>query len=209
MAEPLGANCSLITDSDSRRVRCDALSYGIDVVSSEDVGRLSRTFNPHHTDSHSFSLRIVCSTHEEFTELNTWLHDFVKSTIQGKGTVMRVQVPSRDFDRVGVLQGGIEFGTHVGEVTFPITLTFIGARDAVTTTTAILSQFVPSGTDYKEYGQYFYPAGTQLSGDERPSSYGEDIPTGFLAGVATQIADILAPPTLLGPDGSNQQTTPH
>lgn len=176
---PVGANCRFDTASDTKWVRCITLQYGLDIVSSEDQGRLGRTFYPNHTDTHSFSVECIFTTYEEMQSVASWLQNYMQQVLNNTASSIRVRVPARNFDRQGVLAGGVTFGDKAAVVTYGMVLTFVGAIDAVINSSApVLSKFVGAGTDYTEYGQFFYPAGVQLSGKESAPQFYDDVPTG-------------------------------
>lgn len=180
MADPIGANCRLDTKTGTRNVRCTEISYGVDIVSTEDTGRTGKSFNPMYTDSNAFAILLVFTSYAEAQATMNWFKSYVDDVLNDRADVMRVRIDAREFDRVGVPQSGMTFGQHVGQYVWTSTIQFVGARDPVTIKSTDLSQFVPGGGDYTQYGQYFYPAGTQLSGSASAEAWGGDIPTGFL-----------------------------
>jgi hypothetical protein len=83
---------------------------------------------------------------------------------------MRVTVPSRGFDKMGVPSSGVTFGDNRTTTVHRMTLTFVGTADPIGSfgtgnikaPTAISQFSIPD--DPTHTLPYFYPGGTQLSG---------------------------------------------
>jgi hypothetical protein len=195
------ANCRLDAGNDSRFVRCITIQHGTDIIASEDQGRLGRTFYPNHTDQTQFSIELVFVHWEEYNDLGVWLKSYMSDVLSEKASAMRVRCDLREFDRLGVLAGGVSFGDHVGAVTYGMALTFLGARDAITIKSPAVSSFGGSAsTDYDQYGRYFYPAGTQLGADNAAAQFYDDVPSGVNVPGGTTPQDLNGIHQILGID---------
>jgi hypothetical protein len=99
--------------------------------------------------------------------------------------VMSVDVPVRGFSRKGIPLSGFEWGAQVGQVVFRPQVTFETSWNPVDGPSSPTASGIPSVAAVGDPNvQYFFPFGTQLSGDQAPS--GPQLPewAQILAGIA-------------------------
>ena len=73
---------------------------------------------------------------------------------------MGVTIPSMNFSALGIPSVGISHGDMVGELTYPMTIQFVGTSD---TNLAQGSSYTQA--QYNGEAQYFYPSGVQNGSD--------------------------------------------
>lgn len=154
----------------TKGVRLTAITFGTTIISTTGDARTYRTLYTNAQSSFSFGIAIICPTFEEYASLGEWIEGYGRSLLTSSVGLMRVRLPSRGFDRIGV-PSGATFGAESGEKPRKMSIGFIGAADLVslsTTDVTRLSNFIQkewstiSGKD--KATPYFYPAGQQLSG---------------------------------------------
>lgn len=161
-------------------VICLTLSHGIEVIAgAPDQARDHRAFYISRRTSSRFTVGITFTTYDEYAKFGAWMQGYGKQATTPNTPVgaMRVMVPARNFDRVGVPVRGISFGDTVGSITHPVSLQFDGARESGDFSSPIVSSFENPTTDV-ESGKFFYPAGTQLSGSGAAADSLYDLPPG-------------------------------
>lgn len=161
------ANCLIsIADYGAHRVKATRVTHGMSVVaySGEGVSRRGRAFYPSKRTSGSFELDLVFTTYGGYRKIANWLERYSRwaSNPKSLATPVRVVIPSRNFDKVGVLEEGLTFGDVVAATSYTMTLAFVGSRDPMEMNGRNLSMFrLPKNIDDPAL-PYLYPAGTQL-----------------------------------------------
>lgn len=129
----------------SAAVRIREASYQYSITSTESKSRLYRAFYPHRRALGVFTINIDCKGYKEFRQLQSWLRNYA-DTLQtaamsstGSPTLMHVRMPSRNFNRYGILVSGIEDRDHVGSMVFDVELHFMTLRDAHDSAISILT----------------------------------------------------------------------
>jgi hypothetical protein len=170
-----GENCTLSAAGYGQvGVMIERFSHGLDIVGSSDSARVRKAFYVSAVTATSFSITIICgSDPTRFTLLSLWLKHYGDRLALADGGVgpMRVQVPSRKFDRLAILKTGVHFGENLDEINRRINLGFIGARSPGDFANPMASEFI--NTDDAD-AKYFYPGGEQLTAADDPqdSLYG-------------------------------------
>lgn len=166
---PTNATLS-VANYGSLAVRIRTISFGIDIISSTTHSRMFRTLYTRAITDEAFGIEVVCTTHAEYQRLGTFLLNYGRRAAQGSLGMMRVRYPARKFDRLGIPNGST-FGRAVPDVTWPMTIAFVGANNLVSTGTrdvTVLSNII--GAEYLNAihkdpsAAYYYPSGSQLSG---------------------------------------------
>ena len=155
-------------------VPVERFSHGIDITGSSDAARTRKAFYIEAVSASHFTVTILTGSDPgRFALLTLWFKSYGDRLANPNGGVgpMRVQVPSRNFDRLAILKSGVRFGETLDEVGRRITLSFIGARSPGDFDNPMASQFIDT-TDTE--GRYFYPGGKQLTvaDDPEDSLYG-------------------------------------
>lgn len=174
-------------------VKITSIGHGMSVVSTTSQGRRGRSLYVTRRTSGSFGLQVMCSSYESYKELGEWIQGYGRRLADGAGATVgpvRVTCPSRNFDKIAV-PSGVSFGDTVHSHTYPVSINFLGTSDPLPLTALYSSSFVlPSNAEPSL--PYFYPGGTQLTGDE--------------TGVDSMFdSDLIATPT--GVDGPVQDGT--
>lgn len=163
------------------RVRSSTLTYGFQMVAAETQARQRKAFYPHKTAPTQFSLGVDLIGYRERKSLMNYLMRYVEyildPAIKGRRTPqMVVTVPSRNFRRVGVPVTGYEFGDNLGLMVAKPQIVFETAGepwdwdDPVNRTSRVFDQMARTRSPETEF---FYPTGTQLSGEEEPEEFTE------------------------------------
>lgn len=154
----------------SIKVRIRTISFGLDIATSSTHSRMFRTLYTRAITSEAFGIGVVCTTHDEYQRLGTFLLNYGRKAAQNGVGMMRVRYPARGFDRMGVPNGST-FGEAVGDTTWPLAIAFVGASDLVSLGTrdvTVLSNVIGAeylGAIHKDpSAAYYYPSGSQLSG---------------------------------------------
>lgn len=178
-----GLNCTLsylnYEEKELRyRVRARRLTKGYTMIAEESQARTSKAFYPRQTAPTQFGIQIDLIGARERNSFNRYLMDYATLMLRERGTQgqesiqMTVQIPSRNFVRMGIPMSGIEFGTVVGEMVFSPVLVFETSREPLDwnaqVETSIVQDDLSGLTD--DATQYFYPTGIQLSGEDQAAS---------------------------------------
>lgn len=131
-----GENCTLsVPRFGQRNVIAERVSHGLNVIpyAGEGESRNRRTLYTSKRSSGSFDLDLVFPSYEDYESTMKWLTRFGKwvSNPYGVPAAMRVTIPSRKFDKNGILEGGITFGDQVGSFVYRVNLAFMGASGAM------------------------------------------------------------------------------
>lgn len=164
-----GENCTLSAAGfGSVNVMLASFSHGIEIVGTSDSARTRKAFYVSAVTSTAFSIVILCgSDKRRYSLLSLWLKSYGDRVSNPNGGVgpMRVQVPSRNFDRLAIPKTGVHFGEVWNDVARTIPLSFVGARSPGDFANPLASNFINS-TDAD--GKYFYPGGEQLTAADDP-----------------------------------------
>lgn len=159
-----GENCILSAAGyGSVSVAISGFSHGIEIIGSQDQARTRKAFYVSARTSTAFTITLLLGSDRSRYDLFVlWLKSYCDRRASPNGSVsdMRVQVPSRGFDRLAVPKSGIRFGDNLDEVGRKMSLSFIGARSPGDYLNPISSKFTNT-TDAD--ARYFYPGGVQLT----------------------------------------------
>ncbi len=198
-----GLNCTLsyLAGGQRRayRVRANVLTHGMKVIYDESQARVRKAFYPHRLSSAQFMVGIELVGEVEHSSFTNWMAGYADYILDpnlrfGEFPSMAVAIPSRDFLRKGVPLTGYEWNDTVGKMVWAHSLVFETAGEPGESAPGLSR--VGGIALYGNESRYFYPTGTQLSGDDTP-------PDGTYVG-SVSIDDIL-PPVATGAYG---QETP-
>lgn len=152
------------------RVRCDMVSHGVQMVYEESQARRRKAFYPHRLAESQFSINVVLIGGKERAHFNAWIKNYasfvLKPELSGADfPPMQVIVPSRNFDKRGVLISGYDYGDKLGAMVWNHVLVF-EATPSVSETHSEWTAQSSSDTAL----QYFYPMSEQLSGTQSPQT---------------------------------------
>ena len=177
-----GLNCTMsftgsgAGEQHSYRVRAGNLGYGVQMIATESTARVFRAYYPHRPANQQFSVQVLLKDWTERTHFVTWLHNYANWAIDQNAVrladpFMTVSVPRRNFFERGMPIMGYEWGAHTGMMMFTPTIVFEPAFSPGQGSPSI----IPSGIANEAQAfrsdpaiRYFYPFGTQLSGDQQP-----------------------------------------
>lgn len=155
------------------RVRCNTVTSGYTMISTESQSRLQRAYYPHQTAPTQFSLVIDLVGLNELISFTNYLMGYADLMLNQSTTApiqMSAQVPSRNFSQVGIPIQGFKWGTHVGAMVYTAQLVFETSgtpgdpanKGVISGVTSVLSSLESPSS------RYFYPTGIQLHGDASP-----------------------------------------
>lgn len=179
MAGVAKTNCTIsVKNYGERKVRVTRIHHGISVISdSSGATRNSRDWFARVVTSGSFAMSTVYPDHDSYESMADWLAEYGRRLSAEEPTVgvMRITVPSRNFDRLAVCAGtprsgasGIAFGARWNALTYVLDLNFVGTSNP-TALTSQTSRFERPRQGYS-ISKHFYPGGYQQSGN--PSEVG-------------------------------------
>lgn len=176
-----GANCVLSYRSSgthTAKLRCNGLSTGYRLNSSESHARQHRAFYPKRRSQGGFALKFECNGQKEANALAQWLRDYARAALNLAASdvppPMSVSVPSRDFLRLGIPTVGIQFGDHLGSMVFTPTIQFVSVSDPEDPSTSVLKRNQASGLTLRgtdPASNAFYPTTVV----KRPGKLGDQI----------------------------------
>lgn len=180
-----GLNCTLSYANGKSAlkysVRCSAFSYGFDMIATESQARRQRAYYPHMTAPTQFAVTVDLIGQAERKSLNAYLMKYANYILdpglKGSQTPqMTVTVPSRNWTRIGVPIGGMEFGTNLGAMVFSPTLVFETSGEPIDWDEKFRISSVYANRAYlnSPSSEFFYPTGTQLKGGDSPAVPGVD-----------------------------------
>lgn len=150
----------------SMRVNVTAVSHGISVVQYSTSGqtRTQQAFYPAKRTSGSFELDLAFATYKGYESAADWLtrYQMWAANPKSRPRPARVLIPSRNFDKIGVLEGGVTYGDTVGAIVRRMQLAFVGSRDPLLLNSNNRSEFLMPDTT-SEMLTYLYP-GSQVKG---------------------------------------------
>ena len=174
-----GLNCtfSYVRDGTRRafRVRADMITHGTLVVADESQGRVNRAMYPHRITPAQFAIKVQCNGYKEKTALMNWMASYAEYILTPNRAgrtfpSMSVLIPSRKFNRQGVLVTGIEYGDHVGSMLWEPTFIFETSSEPDDKQIKAITRVVdPDNSVAFRENRYHYPTGVQLSGSQKPA----------------------------------------
>lgn len=132
-----GENCTLSVDRfGSVNVIAETVSHGISLISYGAGAGETRMFQSFYTSkrtSGSFDLGLVFPSYEDYERVMKWIERYGRwaSNPHAIPSPMRVQIPSRNFNKTGIPETGITYGDKAGSVTYRVTLAFMGASSVL------------------------------------------------------------------------------
>lgn len=154
------------------QIRVEALTHALKPVFDESSGRNRRAMYPHRMSDTQFVLGLVTVGQSERQAFTQFLGGFAATLLNpGASTVsvMTVNVPVRNFTRRGIPLSGFEWGVKLGQTVFHSQVVFETSWSPVDGPSDPVASGVPGASAVGDPAvQYFYPFGTQLSGDQVP-----------------------------------------
>ncbi len=157
------------------RVRCKGVTHGTEMVAEESQARVRRAYYPHRVTTQQFSIQVILVGHDERKSLTNWLASYAAYVLNPdmgglNYPVMSVTVPVRDFHQQGVPLTGFEWGDRVGSMVFEPTILFEPAHEPWDKTKPAVTRVEDTWQAFAKDDavKYFYPFGTQLTGDQAP-----------------------------------------
>lgn len=180
----LNATLSYSRGSTTRayRVRCSGITHGTQMIFDESQARTRRAFYPHRVSTQQFGLVVQLKGWAERKSFTDWLASYAQYALDPDLAVadyptIYVSVPSYDFTHRGVPLSGYEWGDQVGSMVFTPTIMFEAAYEpwdkAKPAVTRVENTWKAFAKD--DAIKYFYPFGTQLSGDASPTNYAQPV----------------------------------
>lgn len=155
-----------------RFLRVLRVSFALSITANESETKEGGGFYPRRTDSSSFTLGMVFTSHQERVNFGDWIVRYGRriSAPSNPYGPMRVIIPSRWFDRTAVPTRGIQYGDRVDLISYPMTIPFRGARTPLELESTLVSKFQLGKKVKSQYPdvRYFYPGGKTLTGNEKP-----------------------------------------
>lgn len=181
-----GANCTLSYQRGDHwhayRVRCVGLDHGLMQVAAESRARETRAFYPHERTPAQFMLTFALLGRVQLTDkdsehvrFNRWMREYMRflldlDEIAGRARAMHITIPVRNFVRQAIPLGPLSFGEHVGSMLWNQTITFETTFEP-TDKKFGTSIFDAQGTVKDKNARFYYPAGEQLTGNQKPGVY--------------------------------------
>lgn len=181
-----GLNCTLsYVDGRSAKayqVRCRRIMHGFEMVADESQGRRHKAYYPHKTAPTEFAIVIELKGRSELNSFNAYLMRYANYILDPAITEvpqMTVKVPSRNFRRIGIPMKGFMFGSQVGEMLWRPTVVFQTSGEPIDwdQTFKISGVAAKAAAKKSPATEFFYPTGTQLSGDQAASGAALNIDT--------------------------------
>jgi len=129
-------NCIISIPSYGKtRVWVESIVHGLNIFTfgpeNTQESRTRRQFVTSKRTSGSFTLDLIFTSHNSREQFLSWLEGYVRwaANPSTDSTSIRVVVPSRGFDKLGVLGGALAYGDEVGKVLYKTQLGFIGGKD--------------------------------------------------------------------------------
>lgn len=179
----------------SYQVRASGVSHGIQPIFTESAARVRKVYYPHRVSLTQFGVQVELLDEAEYISLSSWMADYADWALNSSAydvfPYMLVFIPSRNFYRRGVPVSGFEWGDRAARVDWGYTIAFETVDDfgvdGLQHATTKSEQSRATGPALTENTtKYFYPTGTQLSGQNAP-------PDGTYQVAITQ-EDITGPP---------------
>jgi hypothetical protein len=175
-----GLNCTLSYKRGSTirayRVRCAGIQHGTQMIADESQSRLRRAYYPHRVSTQQFAISIELKGYPEHKDLSNWLSGYASYALDpdlatADYPTMSVVCPARDFVHRGVPLTGFQWGDHVGSMVFNPTIVFEAAYEPWDKAKPAVTRVVNAWDAFRKDDaiKYFYPFGTQLSGEKAPT----------------------------------------
>lgn len=126
------SNCLLsVSLFGSKRVTATKVSFGMSLSSIQAEGRSSKVMHSTNLQGSGFTVDLIFKNHREYASTMDWLARYIRwiASADGNMSPVRVVIPARNLDKVGVLTSGVTFGDRVGALTYSASLKFDGAED--------------------------------------------------------------------------------
>jgi hypothetical protein len=159
--------------------RCNGLSHGFEVVSTESHARQFRAFYPHQRALSPFVIRLELMGYPELKQVMDFMRAYVKALMVSADAAMTVSVPSRNFMRKGVPIGGITDEDHTGSMVFQPAIVFESVTDPLDT--KVFTTIGPNAsvstvdlgiTTQNDASKFFYPPSAAVND---PNATGESL----------------------------------
>lgn len=132
-------NCLIsIPDYGKATVWVETLTHGLSIFNlggrtESDQSRTRRHFFTTHRSSGGFIIEIIFSSHRAQEKFHNWIEGYSRGAADPSMDTppARVVIPSRNFDKLGVLESAISYGDEVGKVLYKTTLEFMGGSEPV------------------------------------------------------------------------------
>jgi hypothetical protein len=119
------------------------VSYGVSASFVEAEAANDRSVYFHNVYTDNFAISMQFDSWENYNAAANWFRLFMAYSADpdtSSISPMTVVVPSRNFYGQGIPQTGVSFGDHVPAITYPMTVSFVGALSSVAPTE---NDFVP------------------------------------------------------------------
>ena len=155
------------------KVRVSNIGHGVDMIYAESEARTQRAFYPHRAAEQQFTLTVLLKDWTERSHFTNWLAGYASYAIDPDNSSttfpwMSCSVPAREFARKGVPLAGYEWGAHTGMMMFTPQIVFAAAttpgQKGQPSISSVINKWGAFASD--KAIQYFYPIGTQLSGNQ-------------------------------------------
>lgn len=179
-----GLNCTLSYQRGGAirtySVRAGDISHGVQMISAESVARTTRAYYPHRTAEQEFSVQILLKDWDERRHFTEWMATYATyaldpDLVQYPFPWMTVDIPVRQFHKLGVPLQGYQWGAHTGQMMFSPQVIFETAtspwQKSIPQVSSVINKWEAFQSDAAI--QYFYPVGTQLSGNQVPADYSQ------------------------------------
>lgn len=131
-----GKNCLISIPSYGKTyVMVESIVHGLNIFTfgpeNSQESRTRRQFFTSRRTSGSFTLDLIFTSHNSREQFLSWLEGYARwaANPSTNSTSVRVVVPSRGFDKLGVLGGSMDYGDEVGKVLYKTRIGFIGGKD--------------------------------------------------------------------------------
>lgn len=196
-------------------VRTAQVAFGSQMVAGESQARTRRAYYPHQVSSVPFQLTLILNGYNERVAFSNYISDYITRVQDPSLSVssfptVQVTIPTRKFLRWGVPISGIAWGDHVGSMVWTPTVVFETHIDQSLGDTPGDYKWVSyyeldkSAIDQSPEIKYFYPSGTQLSGNQVPDPSAYDKVTSIQT-----IQEIISGGTKGGSDPGDIATVPY
>lgn len=193
------------------RVRVDAIVHGTQMIAEESQARLRRAYYPHRVSTQQFGIRVILIGYKERKSFSNWLAAYASYALDPdvggiNYPTMSVIVPSREFSHRGIPLTGFEWGDKVGSMVFQPMVMFEAAYEpwdkAKPSVTRVENTWKAFAAD--DTVKYFYPFGTQLSGQDAPDgNYDKPVYPGDPSSFNDDYAGEIVPPSVVPKDEQN------
>lgn len=146
------------------KLRCSNVGIAYSQNADESHAREHRAYYPHRRSQGSFNVVVDCKQWVEFNSTMAWFRDYATAALDldagPTSPPMSVQVPSRNFNRLGIPTQGVQYGDYVGSMVFSPQISFLSVSDPNDATTGILNSNQVSATfepTSDPANNYFYP----------------------------------------------------